>query len=66
MTMILADAQALRELQGWSNDGRKLEFIPNKNGEYIVDIQVLYDEYYAPIHEKLSKLPQIEYNEQAD
>ncbi|MGI9190928.1 MAG: hypothetical protein ACR2IL_02325 [Chitinophagaceae bacterium] len=57
----MATPEALHELQGWENDGRRLEFIQDENGNYIVGTSVLDDVYYMPIFDKLNLLERIEF-----
>lgn len=61
MIVLLADPETLRGLQGWENDGRRLEFIVDGSGAHVVGLEVLYDEYYHPIFEKLDSLKRVEF-----
>lgn len=59
MIVLIADPDALRELQGFENNGRRLEFVVDGSGSHVVGLEVLQDEYFAPIHDKLNKLEQV-------
>lgn len=61
MMVLLATPDILRELQGWENDGRRLEFVQDGSGAHVVGLEVLQNEYYAPIFDKLNSLERIEY-----
>lgn len=68
MIVLLATPQILKDLQGWENQGRTLEFVQDGSGAHIVGLEVLENEYYAPIFDKLNSLERIEYtpHEQVD
>lgn len=61
MIVLIANPDALRELQGWENNGRRLEFVVDGSGSHVVGLEVLHDEYFQPIHDKLNALQQIEF-----
>lgn len=61
MIVLLATPEILKDLQGWENQGRTLEFVQDGSGAYIVGLEVLENKYYEPIFEQLNSLQRIEY-----
>ena len=56
MEVLFATQAEFEELNGYLNNQRRLEFQPTNDGKYYVGAEVLTDEYFTPIIDKLKKL----------
>lgn len=56
MEILIATQAEFEELNGYLNNQRRLEFMPDGNGNYFVGAEVLTDEYFEPIMDKLKTL----------
>jgi hypothetical protein len=67
MIVLKATATQKKALEGFYLQQCELKFVKDFNNNWIVGIEVLEDPNFAPIHDKLKELKQIEYveNEQA-
>lgn len=60
MICLVGTGNEIRDINGFENEGRRLEFVPNNDNTFYVGINVLDDEYFEPIKKQLENLKQIE------
>jgi hypothetical protein len=62
MKVLKATLEQKKTLEGTYENGVVLGFIEDAKNNWVVNVNVLEDENFKVIHEKLQALPQIEYN----
>jgi hypothetical protein len=62
MKVLLATLQQKQVLEGVYSQGAVLQFIEDKNGNWVVNENVLNDSNFTSIHEQLVNFPLIDFN----
>jgi hypothetical protein len=61
MIVLTATNEQFNQLNGYVNESSKLLFIKDANGKWVVGLQILKDDNFNKIYDKLNELEQIEY-----
>jgi hypothetical protein len=61
MKVLKATLAQKKALEGTYNNGAILQFIQDKNNNWVVNDSVLFDEDFVEIKEQLEALPQIDF-----